>query len=87
MQSSGAAGGGPASNPERARRSPVGEEQRKGLGTTTDPFVAGEGGRAARASLAGRCRAAPAASASRPASPAAEDPGWCTSMWGGAKGV
>jgi hypothetical protein len=62
--SSGVAGGGPTSNPARARRSPAGEEQREGLGTTKNPFVAGEGSGAAWASLAGRRRAAPAAAAS-----------------------
>jgi hypothetical protein len=44
------AGGGLTSNPARARRSPVGEGQRKGLGTTKDLFVVGEGGGAALAS-------------------------------------
>jgi hypothetical protein len=42
--SSGAAGGGPASNPARAHRSPAGEEQREGLGATTVRFVCLVGG-------------------------------------------
>jgi hypothetical protein len=75
IRSSRAAGGGPATNPARARRSPTGEEQREGLGTTKDPFVAKERGEAARASLVGRRRAAPTATASRPASTAAKHGG------------
>jgi hypothetical protein len=75
IRSSGAAGGGPASNPARACRSPAEEEQREGLGTTKDPFVAGEGGRWLGASLAGRRRVASATAASRPASPKAKHGG------------